>query len=77
MRASWLFALGLSLTAALLSGLAPALHASKADVVSALKDDAQAPGSAASAERVRRRAGGVQHPAGGRRGVLGARASTA
>ena len=29
--------------AALLSGLAPALHASKADVVSALKDDAQAP----------------------------------
>ena len=38
-----LFALGISLTAALLSGLAPALHASKADVVSGLKDDAQAP----------------------------------
>jgi predicted permease len=37
-----LFALGLSLTAALLSGLAPALHASKADVVSGLKDDVQA-----------------------------------
>lgn len=38
-----LFALGISLLAALLSGLAPALHASKADVVSGLKDDAQAP----------------------------------
>ena len=37
------FALGLSLVAALLSGLAPALHASKADVVSALKDDSQGP----------------------------------
>jgi predicted permease len=38
-----LFGLGLSLMAALLSGLAPALHASRADVVSGLKDDAQAP----------------------------------
>jgi predicted permease len=38
-----LFALGISLTAALLSGLAPALHASKADVVSGLKDDVHAP----------------------------------
>jgi len=38
-----LFALSISLMAALLSGLAPALHASKADVVSGLKDDAQAP----------------------------------
>ena len=34
-----LFAAALSLIAAGLSGLAPALHASKADVVSALKDD--------------------------------------
>ncbi len=34
---------GLVLVAALLSGLAPALQASKADVVSALKNDAQAP----------------------------------
>ncbi len=37
------FTAGLSLVAALLSGLAPALQASKADVVSALKDDAQGP----------------------------------
>jgi hypothetical protein len=37
------FATGLSLIAALLSGLVPALQASKADVVSALKDDAQGP----------------------------------
>ena len=39
-----LFTAGLALVAALFSGLAPALQASKADVVSALKDDAQAPG---------------------------------
>jgi predicted permease len=38
-----LFTTGLVLAAALLSGLAPALQASKADVVSALKDDAQSP----------------------------------
>ena len=38
-----LFSAGLSLIAALLSGLAPALQASKADVVSALKNDAQGP----------------------------------
>jgi len=37
------FTTGLAFVAALLSGLAPALQASKADVVSALKDDAQAP----------------------------------
>ncbi|HLG56069.1 MAG TPA: ABC transporter permease [Vicinamibacterales bacterium] len=37
------FSLGLSLVAAVLSGLAPALQASKADVVSALKDDSQGP----------------------------------
>ena len=37
------FSLALSFIAAVLSGLAPALHASKTDVVSALKDDAQAP----------------------------------
>ena len=37
------FALGVSLIAALLSGLAPALHASKADVVTALKDESQGP----------------------------------
>lgn len=37
------FALGLSFVAALLSGLAPALHAARADVVSALKNDAQGP----------------------------------
>jgi predicted permease len=36
-----LFAAALSLIAAGLSGLAPALHASKADVVSALKDESQ------------------------------------
>jgi len=34
------FSLGLSLVAALLSGLAPALHGSRSDVVTALKDDA-------------------------------------
>ena len=37
------FAFALSLVAALLCGLAPALQASRADVVSTLKDDAQAP----------------------------------
>ena len=37
------FSLGLSFVAALLCGLAPALHASKTDVVTTLKDDAQAP----------------------------------
>jgi putative ABC transport system permease protein len=37
------FSLGLSFIAALLSGLAPARHASKTDVLSALKDDAQRP----------------------------------
>ena len=37
------FSLGVSFVAALLCGLVPALHASKSDVVSALKDDAPAP----------------------------------
>ena len=37
------FTVGLSLIAAVLSGLAPALHASKSDVVSALKDDTGGP----------------------------------
>ena len=37
------FSLVVSFVAALLCGLAPALHASKSDVVSALKDDAPAP----------------------------------
>ena len=37
------FALGLSFVAAMLSGLAPALHGSRADVVTALKDDTQGP----------------------------------
>jgi putative ABC transport system permease protein len=37
------FALSLSLAAAVLSGIAPALHASRSDVVSALKDEAQGP----------------------------------
>jgi predicted permease len=37
------FALVLSFIAALLSGIAPALHASKSDVVTALKDDVQGP----------------------------------
>ena len=37
------FSLALGLIAAVLSGLAPALQASKPDVVAALKDDAQAP----------------------------------
>jgi predicted permease len=37
------FAACLSLAAALLSGIAPALHASRADVVSALKDESQGP----------------------------------
>jgi putative ABC transport system permease protein len=37
------FTAGMVLVSALLSGLVPALQASKADVVSALKDDAQAP----------------------------------
>src|SRR4029453_18156934 len=38
-----LFTVGLSLVAAVLSGLAPALHASKSDVVSALKNNEQGP----------------------------------
>jgi predicted permease len=38
-----IFTTGLSLIAAILSGLAPALHASKAEVVSGLKDDPQGP----------------------------------
>ncbi|HET9360716.1 MAG TPA: ABC transporter permease [Vicinamibacterales bacterium] len=37
------FALVLSFIAAILAGLAPALHASKSDVVTALKDDVQGP----------------------------------
>ena len=37
------FSLGISFVAALLCGLVPALHASKPEVVSALKDDAPAP----------------------------------
>ena len=37
------FSLGLALAAALVSGLAPALHASRADVVTALKDETQGP----------------------------------
>jgi putative ABC transport system permease protein len=37
------FAGGLSLIAAVLSGMAPALHASRADVISALKDESQGP----------------------------------
>jgi putative ABC transport system permease protein len=37
------FAFALSLVAAVLCGLAPALQASRADVISTLKDDAQAP----------------------------------
>jgi predicted permease len=37
------FAIGLSLAAAVLSGLAPALHVSRADVVSGLKADSQGP----------------------------------
>ena len=38
-----LFTAGMVLVSAVLSGLAPAIQASKGDVVSALKDDAQAP----------------------------------
>jgi predicted permease len=38
-----LFSAGMSLVAALLSGLVPALQASRADVVSALKNDSQGP----------------------------------
>jgi predicted permease len=38
-----IFTAGMVLVSAVLSGLVPALQASKADVVSALKDDAQAP----------------------------------
>jgi predicted permease len=37
------FALGASFVAAMLSGLMPALHASRTDVVTALKDDVQGP----------------------------------
>jgi predicted permease len=37
------FTIGVSLIAAVLSGVAPALHASKADVVVALKDESQGP----------------------------------
>ena len=46
------FTAGLSLIAALLSGLAPALHASKDDIVSALKDDAQGPSGRARLRQV-------------------------
>lgn len=42
------FSIGLALVAAVLSELAPALQASKADVVSALKDEAQGPDPAGS-----------------------------
>lgn len=38
-----LFSIGLALIASVLSGLAPALHASRADVASVLKDDVQGP----------------------------------
>ena len=38
-----MFSLALSCVAAVFCGLAPALHASRTDVLSALKDDAQAP----------------------------------
>jgi predicted permease len=38
-----MFSLGLAFVAAVLSGLAPALHGSKADVVTALKDETQGP----------------------------------
>ena len=38
-----LFSLAMSVVAALLAGLAPALHASRTDVVTALKDDSQGP----------------------------------
>jgi predicted permease len=37
------FSIGVSLVAAVISGLAPAFHAARADVVSALKDDSQGP----------------------------------
>jgi predicted permease len=37
------FSLALSFVAAILAGIAPALHASKADVVTSLKDDSQGP----------------------------------
>ena len=37
------FAIGMSLVSAVLCGLAPALHAARADVVSALKDESQGP----------------------------------
>jgi predicted permease len=48
------FALALSFVAALVSGLAPSLHASRADVVTALKDETQGP-----ADRLRLRQGFV------------------
>jgi predicted permease len=38
-----MFAVGVSFVAAVLSGLAPALHASRADVIGALKDESQGP----------------------------------
>ena len=38
-----LFALSISIVAALVAGIAPALHGSRADVVTALKDDSQGP----------------------------------
>ncbi|MGQ0732112.1 MAG: ADOP family duplicated permease [Acidobacteriota bacterium] len=48
------FALALSFVAALVSGLAPSLHASRTDVVTALKDETQGPG-----DRLRLRQGFV------------------
>ena len=70
------FTAALSLVAALLSGLAPALDASKADVLSGLKNDAPLRRPPASATCLRHRPGGVQHRAHHRRRPVHPRASS-
>ena len=63
------FTAGLSLVAALVSGLAPALQASKADVLSGLRNDAGLVGRLSSV-RICRGPGGVQPRAHHRRGPV-------
>ena len=69
------FTAGLSLVAALLSGLAPALDASKADVLPGLRNDAAARRPPAPAARLRHRPSGVQHRPHHRRRPVHPRAS--
>ena len=69
------FTLGLSLVAAVLSGLAPALSESKARSVGVEGRCAWRARAAASAQRLRRRSGGAQHRACRRRRAVRPRAA--